>query len=54
MIKCIEYLINEIIKKIKIEDIEEYNKNNRVKRSGSIKINKSEYNDANDKSKNCC
>ena len=50
----IEYLINEIIKKIKIEDIEEYNENNRWKRKGSIKINKNEYKDAKDKSKNCC
>jgi len=50
----IEYLINEIIKKIKIEDIEEYNENNRVKRRGSIKIIESEYKNTNNKSKNCC
>ena len=50
----IEYLINEIIKKIKIEDIEEYNENNRVKRRGSMKIIESEYKNTNNKSKNCC
>ena len=50
----IEYLINEIIKKIKIEDIEEYNENNRVKRRGSMKIIELEYKNTNNKSKNCC
>ena len=50
----IEYLINEIIKKIKIEDIEEYNENNRVKRRGSMKIIESEYKNTNNKLKNCC
>ena len=50
----IEYLINEIIKKIKIEDIEEYNENNRVKRRGIMKIIESEYKNTNNKSKNCC
>ena len=50
----IEYLINEIIKKIKIEAIEEYNENNRVKRRGSMKIIESEYKNTNNKSKNCC
>ena len=51
----IEYLINEIIKKIKMDDISEYTKNNiRKERIKNVKMNKSENININNKSKNCC
>ena len=51
----IEYLINEIIKKIKIEDIKAYNENSKLEKRNTIKIKKNEHKETNkDKTKNCC
>ena len=51
----IEYLINEIIKKIKIEDISAYNENSKLEKRNTIKIKKNEHKETNkDKTKNCC